>query len=333
MKLFRNPEIKNNLRWFTLISLIATIIAVKWQVYFGLFTLVLCVLFIAVYLLMANRRHKRISELSESIDKVLHGDNTINFDNCSEGELSILQSELYKMTVCLREQQQMLIADKMYLANSIADISHQIKTPLTSINILVSFLSESNITDERRLSLTTELYDLLTRIDWLIVTLLKISKLDAETIQFKKERISLDELVRKSIAPVLIPMELRGQELCINTKGDFCGDIAWTIEAIGNIVKNCMEHTPESGSISVDALETPLYVQIIISDNGDGIDKDDLPHIFDRFYKGKNSNERSFGIGLALSRMIVTGQNGTIKAENKSPNGAVFTIRFYKATV
>lgn len=333
MKLFRNPEIKNNLRWFTLISLIATIIAVKWQVYFGLFTLVLCVLFIALYLLMANRRHKRISELSESIDKVLHGDNTISFDNCSEGELSILQSELYKMTVCLREQQQLLIADKMYLANSIADISHQIRTPLTSINILVSFLSESNITDERRLSLTTELYDLLTRIDWLIVTLLKISKLDAETIQFKKERISLDELVRKSIAPVLIPMELRGQELCINTNGDFCGDIAWTIEAIGNIVKNCMEHTPESGRISVDALETPLYVQIIISDNGDGIDKDDLPHIFDRFYKGKNSNERSFGIGLALSRMIVTGQNGTIKAENKSPNGAVFTIRFYKGTV
>lgn len=333
MKLFRNPEIKNNLLWFTLISLIATIITVRWQVYFGLFTLVLCLLFIASYLFMMNKRHKRISELSESIDKVLHGDNTINFDNYSEGELSILQSELYKMTVCLREQQQMLIADKMYLANSIADISHQIRTPLTSINLLVSFLSESNITDERRLSLTQELYDLLTRIDWLIVTLLKISKLDAETIQFKKECISLDELIHKSIAPVLIPIELRGQELCINTKGDFCGDIAWTIEAIGNIVKNCMEHTPEGGIISIDALETSLYFQIIISDNGNGIDKDDLPHIFDRFYKGRNSDERSFGIGLALSRMIVIGQNGTIKAENKLPNGAVFTIRFYKGTV
>ena len=132
---------------------------------------------------------------------------------------------------------------------------------------------------------------------------------------------------------LLIPMELRGQVLLIHADGAFRGDFSWSCEAIGNIVKNCMEHTPEGGRIEIDATENALFSEIIIKDNGTGISPEDLPHIFERFYKGKDSDGKSFGIGLALSRMIIAGQGGTVKAENRKPVGAMFTIRFYKGTV
>ena len=237
------------------------------------------------------------------------------------------------MTIRLREQQQTLTREKAYLADSIADISHQIRTPLTSINLLIGLLSEPKVTDARRQQLTNELYELLSRIDWLITTLLKISKLDAGTVRFNKETVGLETLIKKSCSPLLIPIELRGQELIIRTEGNFYGDPAWTSEAVGNIVKNCMEHTPDGGKIEIEAAENALYSEIVIKDNGTGISPEDLPRIFERFYKGKESDGKSFGIGLALSRMIITGQGGTVKAENRKPVGAMFTIRFYKGTV
>ena len=333
MRLFRNPEIKKGLFCFGLFSVAVSVGAFIWNPYFGIYTVAVCLLFILSYVTITYRRYKRIARLSERIDKLLHGDQSISFDDYTEGELGILQSELRKMTIRLREQQQRLQDDKIYLSDSIADISHQIRTPLTSINLIVSFLSEPDISDERRLALTRELFSLLSRIDWLITTLLKISKLDAGTVQFKEENLSLGELIQKASSPVLIPIELRGQELTVTAEGNFHGDIAWTCEAIGNIIKNCMEHTPEGGRITVVAKDTALYSEIVIADNGSGIDKEDLPHIFERFYKGKNSGNASFGIGLALARMIVTSQNGTLKAENGSDCGAVFTMRFYKGTV
>ena len=279
------------------------------------------------------KRYQRISSLADDINQVLHGDSSIDFDSYSEGELSILHSEIYKMTIRLREQQQTLTREKAYLADSIADISHQIRTPLTSINLLIGLLSEPKLTDARRQQLIHELYELLSRIDWLITTLLKISRLDAGTVQFKQEQVSLEELLTKSCVPLLIPMELRGQELLVHADGTFRGDLSWTSEAIGNIVKNCMEHTSEGGRIEIEATENALFSEIIIKDNGTGISPEDLPHIFERFYKGKDSDGKSFGIGLALSRMIIAGQGGTVKAENRKPVGAMFTIRFYKGTV
>lgn len=223
--------------------------------------------------------------------------------------------------------------DKIYLADSIADISHQIKTPLTSANLLLTFLSDKNISEKRRGELVRELYDLLSRIEWLITALLKMSKLDAGTVQLKQEKISLSELLNKSVATLLVPIELGGQKLILNATGDFYGDVQWTAETISNIVKNCMEHTKSMGKIEITANETPLYSEIVIKDDGSGIAKEDLPHIFERFYKGKNSDDKSFGIGLALARSIITSQNGTVKAENGKINGAVFTIKFYKGTV
>ncbi len=333
MKLSRNKEVSKSLVLQIIISLAAVILSFLWEIRFGIFTLVLCICFISVYLLTMHSRYRRIAELSNDIDRILHGENHVSLEKYSEGELGILRSEIHKMTVRLREQSNNLKKDKIYLVDSIADISHQLRTPLTSINLLVSLISENDITPEKRLKLTHELYELLSRVDWLITTLLKISKLDAGTVVFKKEEISLAELVSKSVSPLLIPVELRSQKLEIKSDGSFFGDVLWTCEAIGNIVKNCMEHTDDGGEIKITASENALYCEIIIADNGKGILAEDLPHIFERFYKGKNSDDKSFGIGLNLARMIVTSQNGTIKAENGEEKGAVFTIRFYKGTV
>ena len=333
MKLLKNKEVRGALLWQLLISAAACTVCFFFDVRAGLTAVVLSLLLMLIFCISTYKRYQRISSLADDIDQVLHGDSSIDFDSYSEGELSILHSEIYKMTVRLREQQQKLLSDKEYLADSLADISHQIRTPLTSINLLVERLSATGLTDECRHQLANELYELLGCIDWLITTLLKISKLDAGTVQFNKETVSLEMLINKSCAPLLIPIELRGQELIIRAEGDFYGDSAWTSEAVGNIVKNCMEHTPDGGRIEINAVETALYSEIVIKDNGTGISPEDLPHIFERFYKGKDSDGKSFGIGLALSRMIIAGQKGTVKAENRKNAGAMFTLRFYKGTV
>lgn len=276
----------------------------------------------------------KIKGLSQEIDNILNGNEVINLSEYSEGELAILQSEVLKLTIQLREQAGVLQKDKTYLADSIADISHQIRTPLTSINLIIMFLSKET-TEQRRTELIKELKMLLSRIDWLISALLKMSKLDAGTAHIKQESVSVKELINQAIAPIAIPLELREQQIITQMNGDeyYTGDMSWSVEALENILKNCMEHTPGGGKIVILAHENSIFTEIVITDNGSGIDKDDLPHLFERFYKGINSSDQSVGIGLALARMIITNQNGTIKAENNRDGGAKFTIRFYKGIV
>ena len=330
MNFLRNKEVRMECIMGISITVIATSGAFLWNPLFGVYTGSLCIVFQIIHLIYLYRRYKKIQGLAMDIDAILHEDIPISLEKYEEGELAILESEVQKMTIRLREQQQHLLDDKKYLADSIADISHQIRTPLTSINLLLSFLSEPAMQEEQRQKTIREIYELLSRIDWLITTLMKLSKLDAGTIALKSEVISMEVLLDKSVAPLLIPIELRGQEITIQAFGEFFGDIDWTSEAIGNIVKNCMEHTPEGGRIEVIASENTIYREIIIADAGSGIATEDLPHVFERFYKGKNSSNKNFGIGLALARGIITKQNGTIKVENRKEGGAKFTIRFYK---
>ncbi len=332
---FQNPEIRRGALFYVTAGAAAWLLGRLVSPECGAAAAAACTVTAIFYFLTAWLRYRKIAALSRDIDRILHGEAEVSLDAYEEGELSILQSELIKMTLRLREQAGQLRRDKKYLADSIADISHQIRTPLTSVELILSFLAKPELSVARRMELTKELSALLARIDWLISSLLKMSRLDAGTAKLAHDRVSVQELIRKAAEPLLIPIELRAQTLsvCCPEETAFTGDLQWSVEAVGNILKNCMEHTPEGGEITATAVENALYTELRIADNGPGIDKEDLPHLFERFYKGRNAGEQSVGIGLALARMIVEEQNGALKAENLRSGGAAFTIRFYKGTV
>jgi len=335
MDIFRNPWVKKNLLIYLVTGSGATIIGFAAGTACGILVLCLCLLFTFIHFLSERKRYQKIAELSNDIDKILHSRQNLDFNEYAEGELAILSSEIYKMTVRMREQADLLKKDKQYLADSMANISHQIRTPLTSANLIATLLQDPDLTYERRLQLTQDMMKLLGHIDRLVTVILKLSKFDAGTVKLKRETVFVADLISKASEPLQIPMELRNQQLCVNINGNgsFTGDLAWTAEAVGNILKNCMEHTPEGGTIKIDASETALFTEIVISDNGNGIDEEDLPHLFERFYRGKNTSGQNYGIGLSLAQLIISEQNGTIKAENARDGGAKFTIRFYKSVV
>ena len=303
--------------------------------YCGVYVLAVCTILNFIFYRYTQIRYDKIAELSNQLDRVLHGDYTLDINENNEGELSILSSEIYKMTIHLREQAEALKEEKIYLSDSLADISHQLRTPLTSINLILPRLKSNNLDTKEKMKLFRELNTLLARTEWLISSLLKISKLESGMVDFKTEKIYVDDLVKKATEPLAIPMELREQTLDLNIEENtaYEGDFLWTVEALGNILKNCMEHTPSGGRISVHSVENAIYTEIVISDTGRGIAEEELPHLFQRFYKGKDSGDNNIGIGLALSRMIVTRQNGTITAKNNSDNGAQFILKFYKGAI
>ncbi len=281
-----------------------------------------------------KRRYKKLDELSAYLHRICSGEYSLDIRDNEEGELSILKNEIYKVTLRLSEQSELLKKDKIYLADAISDISHQLKTPLTSMMMMTELLGNNNLADDKRLEFTKRIRLQLERIEWLVSSLLKLSKIDAGTIQFKKEPIDVKALVSKATEPLLIPMELREQRLVI--EGDdasFLGDFNWSVEALVNIMKNCMEHTPVGGEIRVHIVENPLYTEAVIVDNGEGIDSEDLPNIFKRFYRGKNASSESVGIGLAMARSIVLQQNGDITVKSEKGKGTSFRIRFYKKVI
>lgn len=335
MKLFRNAEVRRGLLFWCLLSGCFTGMAFMLLPEFGLLAAGFSFAFVGAWFFLTWQRYRRLQDLCLEIDRILHGKSHFDLSRFAEGELSILYSELYKMTVRLKEQADSLQKDKLYLADSLADISHQIRTPLTSIHLIANFLLEDDLPKGRQKALARDLSQLLSRIDWLIATLLKMSKLDTGTVQMEKKEVPIRQIVEKAAEPIAIPMDLKNQRLAIEASGKECfqGDAAWTTEAIGNILKNCMEHTPEGGTLTVEVRETPLFAELAISDTGAGFAPEDLPHLFERFYKGKNAAKNSVGIGLALAKMIIVAQDGTIKAENGKQGGAKFTLRFYKTAI
>lgn len=334
MNLWKNPELRLEIILHIVLTAVLAAVGFCFGAVSGIMLLVSGMLFTVIYLVSVYRRYRSIARLSQNIDRILHGQDSILFSESREGELAILGSEIQKMTVRLRDQADILVSDKQRLNDAIADIAHQLRTPLTSMTLTISLLSDEKLTEERRAELMRELKKSLRRIDWLIEALLKISKIDAGTAEFKSELVSVHELISRAAAPFLIPMELREQQLKVHAEGEsYIGDMLWSIEAIGNILKNCVEHTPPGGTIEIAAEETPLYTQIIVSDSGSGFATEDIPHLFDRFYKGKNAGEQSVGIGLSLARTIIAEQNGTISASNGKNGGACFTVRFYKSVI
>lgn len=334
MKLLRNPEIRQELCVHLLLTLIALIASFVFPLPPFVYILLCAVLYMTAHLIFLKRRYRCIDALSQSIDRILHGQDELLIASSSEGELSILKSEIHKMTLRLKESADALQKEKLQLVDAIADISHQLRTPLTAMNLTVSMLSSDSLSLEQRVEISHKLRRSLKRIDWLIDALLKISKLDAGVVQFQKEALSVRKLIAQAAEPLLIVMDVKEQTLRIRAEDEqFSGDMAWCSEALGNILKNCVEHTPAGGQVEISAQETPLFTEIIVRDSGAGFDPSDIPHLFDRFYKGKGSAAESIGIGLALARSVIIQHNGTIRASNHAHGGAQFTIRFYKQVV
>ena len=336
MLFFRNPEIKRMLALHAVLALLA---AAGAAALFGGaaagYVSAVYLAALAVFLSSTKSRYDDISHLSWELDQLLHGEEGIGRTPEREGELALLSSEIYKLTVRLQEQSELLKKEKDYLRCSLADVSHQIRTPLTPIRMIAPRLGREGLSLEERQEAVREIGSLLARIEWLMTVLLKIARLESGTVLLEHGSVNVEEMIQKTMEPLKILAELKELEVEIKVPSSLCfaGDSMWSAEAFGNILKNCIEHTPEKGMVKITALNNPLYTQITIADNGPGADPEDLPRLFDRFYKGKNSGPESAGIGLALSRMIIVRQNGTIKARCLAPHGIQFEIRFYKGAV
>ena len=334
MDYFRNPEVRINVVAQGLLILITSVIAFQLNRETGWLLLATFSFLLIINLNFTRTRYRHIANLTEEMEGMLHKQEFSPISAYEEGELSILRTQIHKMTQKMKEQQNALLHDKVYLSQSLQDISHQVKTPLTSLNLISDLLLEETLDKKRRRELVKEQIKLLKQIEWLISALLKMAKLDAETAKMTKEKVSVKQLIQRATEPLAIAMDIKGQELIVEQNGEesYIGDLYWSSEALLNILKNAIEHLPYGGQLSILVNETILFTEIEIKDNGPGIDKEDLPHLFERFYKGKNSSQNSVGIGLALSRMIIVQQGGTLKVENDAKGGAKFTIRFYKNT-
>lgn len=300
--------------------------------YIGLLFLIIGLILIGSYLLKKRSLYKQMGGLSSNLRKICNGDYSLDIRDNEEGELSILKNEIYKVTLMLSEQRNLYKNDQERLAEAIADISHQLKTPLTSMTVMADLLSNHQLSQERRVEFTRHIQIQVERMDWLLSSLLKLSKIDAGTVVFRKDSVNVSDLIERVKNQIVIPMEVKNQTLKVQGEVEvsFQGDFKWTAEALINILKNCIEHTHENGLILIDFLENPLYTEIDIKDNGKGISKEDIPYIFKRFYRGKNAGTDSVGIGLAMAKSIINGQNGDLTVDSKEGEGTSFSIKFYK---
>lgn len=287
--------------------------------------------FLGCFVWYLKYRQKKLDTLTTYLKQLEKKDYSLAIEENSEDELNQLKNELYKITVMLKEQAEESQMQRNALAVSVSDISHQLKTPLTSIQIMLDNLRETeNMDFETRKHFLLEASSQIQGMNWLIIALLKLSKLDAGAVTFKEERIGLRALLEDILANLEVLIEIK--EVEISLQGDdqisIIGDYNWNKEAIQNILKNAIEHTPSGKKIWVTIEENIAYRKISIQDEGEGISKEDQKHIFDRFYKAENASEESIGIGLALSKTILEKQNGYIAVESEKGKGTTFSIRY-----
>ena len=299
----------------------------------SVFIIIFSAVIICVILIYLRERDKKINNITQYINKIKDKKYELNIDENSEDALSNLKNELYKITIMLKEESEISRRDKENLKMSVEDISHQLKTPLTSITIMLDNLKDNPDMDENiKQRFIFEISKQIDWINWLVISMLKLSKLDANVVQFFNEKIYLKDFFNDIIKSLEIPIEIKNQDIVVvgNESSSFIGDYKWQKEAFTNIIKNCIEHNIEDGKIYINYEENNLFTKITIKDEGKGIAKEDLKHIFERFYKGKNSSENSVGIGLSLAKNIIEKNNGMISCKSELEKGTEFIIKYMK---
>ncbi|WP_440897530.1 sensor histidine kinase [Amphibacillus sp. Q70] len=329
--MWRNREIRILLLVMSTVGLVSVVAVYTFPSAAVMLVLLTALLLISCVFVFTHWRYREIEKLSDYLKKISNGDYSLDVRDNHEGELSILKNDIYKVTLMLSEQSLLLQKDKVRLTDAISDISHQLKTPLTSMTVMADLLEDVDLPDLKRIEFIQNIHTQLERIDWLVSSLLKLSKIDAGTTVFKQEPVIVKELIQKALDPVLIPIDVKEQSISIKGEENvsFIGDFNWTVEALINILKNCVEHTQQGGKIEISFSKNVLFTEIVIVDNGKGIPKEDLPYIFNRFYKGKGGSEESIGIGLAMAYSIVTNQHGDIEVKSEQGQGTTFQIKFY----
>ena len=298
-----------------------------------LIILLFSILWMTIIILYLRKRDKKIKQITNYINQIKNKKYDLNIEENTEDELSNLKNELYKITIMLKEESEISKKDKENLKMSVEDISHQLKTPLTSITIMLDNLKDNpNMEEKTKQKFIFEISKQVEWINWLVISMLKLSKLDANVVQFYDEKINLNKFIGEIIKNLEIPIEVKNQKIIIdgNENVSFIGDYKWQQEAITNIIKNCIEHNENNGTIYINYEENSLFTKITIRDEGEGIPKEDLKHIFERFYKGKNSSENSVGIGLALAKNIIEKNNGMINCKSELDKGTEFVIKYMK---
>lgn len=309
--------------------------SVKLLTSFNVFLGFAIILLSALIYLTLKEIYDFINKVSYAAEKVVEGDFSNRINENIEGDLGRLGLEFNKLSSIVKENLEKLKKEKIFLQTTMTDISHQLKTPMTSLIMLNDLmLDDNNMKPNIREDFLTKCSLQLERMDFLIKSLLKLARIEAGSIDFKKINIDLKEIVLGASNSLKPTMQMKSQSISIKGHGFFVGDKEWTLEAIINILKNCLEHSAENSCIDISICDTNVYSEIIIKDKGEGIAPNDLPHIFERFYKGSTSSKSdSIGIGLAMSKSIIESQGGYIKVESVKDVGSTFTITFLKAII
>lgn len=297
-------------------------------------TLIVFILILSIIVFKYNHSEsKKINEITKYIEEINRGNYKLNIEENTEDELSILKNELYKITIKLKEVAENSQKDKTTLKDSLSDISHQIKTPITSILIMLdNILSDENMPEDINKDFIKDIKREIVNIKFLVESILKLSKIDSNSIKFIKKEVFIKDIINEAVKNVSMLSELKNIEIIVlgdDSIKTIC-DLKWQVEAITNILKNCIEHSYENKKIYINYNQNNMYTELKIEDNGTGIDAKDLPHIFERFYKGKNSSSDSVGIGLALSKSIIESNNGYIQVDSKLNKGTTFIIKYLK---
>ncbi len=298
------------------------------------FFAVIIVLISLIYLRYDRRKDRDIKDITNYIEEINKKNYELQIDSMSEDELSILKTEIYKTTIMLKEAAENSRRDKINLKRSLEDISHQLKTPLTSILIMLdNLLDDDEMPADVRNDFIRDIRREIINVNFLVQSLLKLSKFDADTIQLIRKDVPAKQIVEEAVQKVSTLSDLKNVSISIEEHNEniriFC-DLSWQVEAVTNILKNCIEHSGENSCIIIKINSNKIYNSIIITDNGEGIAPKDLPHIFERFYKGENSNPESVGIGLALAKTIIEQDNGFIRVESEKGKYTKFEIHYYK---